>query len=300
MNSTVIPTPASKFSLLRYLSCLRVQDILVLQGTPVLGAALAIHHPGTAQVGPLMLLLTGNLLLMTHVFMLNDWAGLTADRRDPNKAAAVFTARGVGRREISALAAFFLVSSLVVFSRLGVTALALALAIATLSALYSLPRFDWKAKPFLNSGAHLAGGILHFLLGYSLAGAIDLRGVAIATFFALIFAAGHLTQEIRDYHGDAANDIRTNAVSFGRHRTFAASMILFTLAQLLLFVLALESVLPRPLAALFVLYPLQLHWSLETLRNGLTYSSVTRLQTRYRALYAVIGVAMVTALVLTR
>jgi hypothetical protein len=57
----------------------------------------------------------------------------------------------------------------------------------------------------LNSVTHLAGGILQLLLGYSLGNAIDPRGLAIATFFALIFTAGHLTQEIRDHQGDAVN-----------------------------------------------------------------------------------------------
>jgi hypothetical protein len=92
------------------------------------------------------------------------------------------------------------------------------------------------------------------------------------------------------------NAIRTNAVAFGQRRTFAASLILFTLAQLLLLLLSLQAILPRPLAALVLLFPLQLHWSLQTLREGLTYTNVSRLQTRYRVLYAVIGLAMVAAL----
>jgi len=52
----------------------------------------------------------------------------------------------------------------------------------------------------------------------------------------------------------------------------------------------------KPLAALAALYPVQLFWSLETLGEGLTYASVSRLQVRYRALYAVVGLAMVAAL----
>jgi 4-hydroxybenzoate polyprenyltransferase len=36
--------------------------------------------------------------------------------------------------------------------------------------------------------------------------------VAFAVFFALIFAAGHLIQEVRDHQGDAASGFRTNAV----------------------------------------------------------------------------------------
>ena len=296
MNATADPISAAKPSVFRYFSCLRLPDILVLQGSPMLGAAFALRHFGTHQLGALATLLAANLFLITHIFMLNDWAGLTTDLQDPNKASGVFTSRGVGRGEIAGLTAGFLAVSLLLFSRLGPTTLGLSIAIAALSALYSLPQFNWKGRPLLNSLAHLTGGVLHFLLGYSLGHAIDRRGVATATFFALIFAAGHLTQEIRDYHGDAVNAIRTNAVIFGQRRTFAASLVLFTMAQILFFVLAIEDILPRSLAALVALYAVQLFWSRNALNEGLTYASVIRLQTRYRALYAIIGVAMVAAL----
>jgi 4-hydroxybenzoate polyprenyltransferase len=280
----------------RYLSILRLQEILVLQGSPLLGAAFALRHPAAAKLGPLAILVVANVLLMAHIFLLNDWAGLTSDLIDPNKTAGVFTARGVGRKEIGALAAALLALSLLLFSRLGPRVLGLAGAIATLSALYSLPRFNWKGRPLLNSAAHLAGGVLHFLLGYSLGSAIDGRGFAIGTFFALTFAAGHLTQEVRDHQGDALNAIRTNAVIFGPRRTFAAGLALFTLAYALLLLLALQGILPRPLAALAALYPLHLYWSLRTLAEGLTYASIRRLQARYRALYALLGLAMMAAL----
>jgi 4-hydroxybenzoate polyprenyltransferase len=294
MNTPVIP--AAKASALRYLSCLRLQDILVLQGSPLLGAAFAIRHPGMRHFAPLATLFVANVFLVTHIFMLNDWSGLGVDLADPNKASDVFTARGVGHREMGVLTAGLLVVSLLLFSRLGPITFSLSLAIATLSALYSLPRFNWKGTPILNSLAHLAGGTLHFLLGYSLGNVIDRRGLAIAAFFALIFTAGHLTQEVRDHEGDAINAIRTNAVIFGPRRTFAASLVLFTLAQVLLLLLALQGILPRPLAVLVALYAVQLWWSIETLREGLTYASVCRLQARYRVLYAVIGLAMVAAL----
>jgi 4-hydroxybenzoate polyprenyltransferase len=280
----------------RYLACLRLQEILVLQGSPLLGAAFAIRHPAMAHMGPLALLVAANVCLMAHIFMLNDWSGLTTDLTDPNKAGSVFTVRGVGRKEIGGLAAGLLALSLLLFGRLGPSTFWLALAIAALSALYSLPVFNWKGRPLLNSAAHLAGGVLHFLLGYSLGGVLDRRGFAIATFFALTFAAGHLTQEVRDHQGDILNAIRTNAVIFGPRRTFAASLALFTLAYALLLLLALQGLLPLPLAALVALYPVHLYWSLNTLSEGLTYASIRRLQARYRALYAIIGLAMVTAL----
>ncbi|HYG62499.1 MAG TPA: UbiA family prenyltransferase [Thermoanaerobaculia bacterium] len=296
IHTPVIPLSPVRAAAARYLSCLRLPEILVLQGSPLLGAAFALRQPAAEHVGPLALLIAANVFLVAHIFMLNDWAGLTTDLADPNKAAGVFTARGVGRKEIGGLTAGLLALSLLLFSRLGPGTLGLALGIAAVSALYSLPRFNWKGRPLLNSAAHLIGGTLHFLLGYSLGNAIDGRGLATAAFFALIFAAGHLTQEIRDHHGDLLNGIRTNAVAFGRRRTFAASLVLFTLAQALLLVLALQGTLPRPLAALVALYPLHLRWSLQTLAEGLTFASICRLQARYRVLYAIIGLAMVAGL----
>jgi len=277
----------------RYLSCVRPADILALQGPPILGAVFAMREPSGLELAALAMLVVANVLLVSHVFLLNDWAGLHADLADANKAARVFTTRGVGRAEMAGLTGAMLAVSLVLFAMLGAVAFALAAAIAVLSALYSLPRFDWKGRPLLSSATHLAGGICHFLLGYSIAQDLDTRGVALAAFFALIFVAGHLTQEVRDHEGDAASGIRTNAVAFGARRAFSASLVLFAMAQATLLALAMQDLLPRPLAALAVLFTIQLAWSRRTLRDGLTFASVSRLQSRYRVLYALIGVAMV-------
>jgi 4-hydroxybenzoate polyprenyltransferase len=296
MRTSVIPVSPSKApAAARYLSCLRPQEILVLQGSPLLGAALAMSHPGAEQIAPLAILTIANVCLVAHIFLINDWSNLTSDLADPNRSSRVFTARGVARNEIAVLSISLLVLSLILFSLINPLTLDLSLAIAVLSALYSLAPFNWKGKPLLNSVAHLTGGALHFLLGYSVWSALDRRGLATAMFFAAVFAAGHLTQEIRDYNGDVLNRIKTNAVIFGPQRTFVASLALFTIAHALLFVLALQGVLPRALAGLVVLYPIHLRWSLDTLGDGLTYASVLRLQARYRALFAIVGLAMLAA-----
>ena len=43
-------------------------------------------------------------------------------------------------------------------------------------------------------------------------------------------------------------------------------------------------------------YPIHLRWSLQALAEGLTYANICRLQSAYRALYAVVGLAMIAAL----
>jgi len=280
----------------RYVACLRVRDIFFVQASAVFGAIFAFGRQTPDHLGPLALLALANAALVAHVFVVNDWANLTADRVDPARAGRLFTARGVTPAEMIGLAGGLLALSLLLFSTLGPWVLAVAAGIAALSALYSLPPFDWKGRPLLSSAAHLAGGVLHFLLGYGLAGPIDRRGVAIGVFFGITFAAGHLVQELRDHETDVRNAISTNAVSFGPRRTFIASLTLFTVSQALLFCLAMQGLVPHALGALILLYPLHLRWSLQALAGGLGPAQMARLQARYRGLYVVIGLGIMTTL----
>jgi 4-hydroxybenzoate polyprenyltransferase len=280
--------------LLRLLSCIRFDEVLVLQGAPLLGAVFAASRfTGQSAVLLLLLLVVGNALLVAHVFLLNDWAGVQQDLRDPSRSAGVFLNRGIHRHEIGALLLALLMASLVLFSQLGRTTLALAVMIAAASALYSLPHVHMKGMPLANSALHLVSGLLHFLLGYSIFENVDARGVEIGLLFATIFSAGHLAQEVRDFDADLRNGIHTNAVRFGKKRCFVASFLLFTLANALMVFLALRGSVPRGIALVAALYPLHWYWSLRTLREGLTSAGVRRLQGRYRMLYAGIGVAMI-------
>ena len=294
MSETVVanpPGPARRLS--RLLSAVRWDEVLVLQGAPLIGTMFSV---GTLTVDKILLLAifaVGSCCLVGHVFVLNDWSGIDGDLRDPNRAARTFAAKGVSRTEFGFLAIALLASSLLLFALLGRAPLGLALAIAGLSALYSAPLFHMKGVPLLNSLLHFAGGAVHFLLGYATFVAIDARGIAVGSFFGLVFTAGHLTHEARDCEGDELNVIRTNAVAFGRTRSFFAGLVLFTAAYALLVALAAYGAIPHVLMVAAVLYPVHLLASLRALRAGLCFESLSRLQGCYRALYAVIGVMMV-------
>jgi 4-hydroxybenzoate polyprenyltransferase len=177
----------------------------------------------------------------------------------------------------------------------GSTTLLIALGLAILGGLYSAPWLPGKGVPVFNSALHLAGGLLQFLMGYSLFRTVDARSIEIGSFFALTFVAGHLVHEARDYASDLPNRILTNAVRFGQARSFAAAFFFFTVADLLLVVLASLGVVPRILLAAAALYPLHLWWTVQTSRAGLTFESLRRLQVRYRVIYAIIGLLMVLA-----
>jgi 4-hydroxybenzoate polyprenyltransferase len=283
----------------RLLSCLRVDEVLVLQGSPLIGACFSIGALTSSKLVAAATLGIGSLCLVAHVFLLNDWSGVAGDLRDPNRAPRTFHAKGVSRPEVGLLAAVLLALSLVLFGFLGAVPFALALAIAGLSALYSAPAFHIKGLPFANSALHLVGGALHFLLGYGTFAAIDGRGIAMAGFFGLVFAGGHLMHEVRDRDGDQSNGIRTNAVAFGKACGFGAGVVLFTVAYALLVSLAAFEVIPRVLVFAGALYPLHFGASLRAWHAGLDVPSLLRFQRCYRLLYAVIGIAMVATKLVT-
>jgi 4-hydroxybenzoate polyprenyltransferase len=281
---------------LRLLSCIRFEEVLLLNGPPLLGAIFAIGNLTAERAAAVALLAAANCCLVAHVFLLNDWSGINADLKDANRTTGVFTTKGVGRTEIGYLWMALLGLSLLLLSPFGLRTLIIAVAIAGLSGLYSAGRVDVKGVPIFNSLLHFTGGILHFLLGYSLFRAVDARGLEVGCFFALTFVAGHLTHESRDRDADLLNGIKTNAVRFGKASSFAAGFAIFTIAYVLLVMLATRGTVPRALLLVAAAYPLHLYWSIRAVRAGLTFESIRWLQVHYRWLYAVIGFMMLVTL----
>ncbi len=278
---------------IRLLSCIRFDEVLVLQGAPLIGAMFSIGTLTLHNALILAAVAVGNLALVAHVFVLNDWSGIHGDLRDPARADRTFVAKGARRGDVGWLAIALLPIALLPFWLVGATTFVVALVIAGASGLYSAPAVHMKGRPVLGSALHLVGGVLHFLLGYAAFSAIDARGVVIGCFFGLVFTAGHVTHEARGYEGDLLNGIRTNAVAFGKTRSFMAGLVLFTAAYGLLAMLAAFGVVPHVLILAAALCPLHLWMSLRALRAGLTLESLCRLQRCYRLLYAAIGLTMI-------
>lgn len=289
---------------LRLLASIRLGEVLVLQGTPLMGAILALG--GVPQWNFLVIgqqgvcLLAANLLFVAHVFVANDWAGIDADLRDPQRQDHTFVNRGVGRRAFGWMGLGLFAGAMLVLLSLGGQALLLGLALCVVSALYSLPPWQLKGRPLWNSLMHLLGGSLHFLLGWVAFAPIKGPSLIISVFFGLVFAAGHLVHETRGVEGDRLNGIQTNAVRFGQQRCFAAAFVLFSAAYLLLAILCLSQVLPSMLLLAICLYPLHVWATWQAYRQQLSYPSLLRLQKCYRSMYALTGVLIFGAVVWER
>ena len=277
---------------IKHFASTRSPEVLALQASPILGSFLGGFSLERCGVIRLVLLLLGSLALTAHVFVFNDWAGHNSDIRDPRRATLVFTRQGISRHQVVRVAIALLIFANVAFAAVGSAAILLGAAIAALSLLYSYSPGFGKSTPIAASLNHLLGGALHFLLGYTLCRAPDASGLAISLFFGLVFAAGHLNLEVRDYEGDLLNGIRTSAVVFGCRRTFLASLCFFTASYAILVGLAALGILPKLLLLSVVVWLLHVAWSLQALRRGLGFETALWMQRRYRLLFAFIGIAM--------
>lgn len=292
-ETAVSPHPGFARSLWRVLSCIRFDEVLALQGAPLIGAILSIQALSVGALLRGMAFTVGSLLLVAHVFVLNDWAGIHGDVQDVRRTAKTFSAKGASRTAMGYLAIALLATSLLVFAMLGRVPFVFASAIVGLSALYSAPGLHMKGQPIFGSGLHFLGGTIHFLLGCATFGSIGARETVIGCFFGLVFAAGHLMHETRGYEGDLFNGIQTNAVRFGKTTSFLAGLVLFTMAYGLLVILAFSGALPRLLALAGMIFALHVYVSLRALRSGLTFQGLLQLQKWYRWLFALIGALMV-------
>jgi 4-hydroxybenzoate polyprenyltransferase len=275
----------------RHFAAFRALEVSALQASPFLGAVLGGTSGSWPDLGRVVLLLVGSLALTGHVFVFNDWAGRLSDANDPRRALRVFGRRGISSKQVASLAIALLLFAIFAFALIGLQTVLLGLAVASLSLVYSY--FFGKGTPVIASVIHLLGGMCHFLLGYTIVHPVDTRGVAIGIFFGLVFAGGHLNQEVRDREGDLRNEIRTNAVAFGCRPTFLASLLVFTASYIVLGVLAVLALLPGTLLWCLLLWLPHLIWSIQALRQGPGFEVAHWMQRRYRLLFAVLGFAII-------
>jgi len=271
----------------------RSLEVAVLQGSPFLGAVLAARGISLERLPGIALLLLGSTLIVAHVFCFNDWADAALDAGTPRKTGNSFLLRGIAPGRMLLFSLLLGAAGLAALVALPLPVPLLGGAVLLAGLLYSLPRIGLKRVPVLSSLIHVAGQGLHFLMGFALFAPLDGRALRLSLFFALVFAAGHLNQEVRDHDGDRAGGVRTNAVFFGRRAAFLASGALFAAAFAWLGWLAWRGDLPAP--AIWLVLPFTAYAVAfgRALAAGITPEAATRLQRVYRGVFAVIGIALI-------
>lgn len=281
----------------RLLSCIRYHEVLVLQGAPAMGCILAMEKLSLHKAVLSLVFLVADLCLVAHMWSLNDWADRHADAADESRSPSTFTHKGVDPTAMLGLSFGLLLVSLTLFACLPAATFWIAVGLVLLSVVYSFPGLHAKSIPVLASLPHLAGGFLHFLLGYSLFAAVDPCSLRIAVVFALVFTAGHGVQEVQDHDADRRAGIRTNAVIFGKSTVFGVSLAAFLFVYAYLAHLATTGVLPPHLALpVLPLAGLHLGSAGRAWQEGLSAASIRRYRDCYRVLFGLLGLCVLPTL----
>jgi 4-hydroxybenzoate polyprenyltransferase len=282
---------------LNLLRGIRWREALVLQGTPLMGVIFSAGNISLRQVPALAEFCAASFLLVLHIWCLNDWADHAHDRATKFSRDGALAGRQLEAPVLLGLSVGFLLLCSGLLIRLPPSTRLVGAALVSLGFLYSFPGVYTKGAVWLSSVTHLVGGALHFLFGYSLFSVIDSRAMLIALFFAMVFTAGHATQEIQDHEADLCAGIRTKAAIVGKRRAFLGAVGLFAASYSYLAWLAWNSIVAARLGLVsMLLLPVHLRWSAEAWRDGLTCQSVARLRDRYRLLFAVIGLGIASLL----
>jgi len=271
----------------------RWKDVVVLQGAPVLGVLFGLDTLEGVPPVAIPVFAVASLLVVAHVFLLNDWSDAESDHHAREKRGRIFTDRGIEPRRMLLFCSVLGAAGLAMLPALSLWSFAFGSGVVLAGVAYSMPGIGTKGIPVASSVTHVAGQCLQFLMGYCLTRPPDLRGALVSIFFALVFAAGHLNQEVRDFEGDREAGTRTNAVVFGRRTAFFASHLLFAAAFAYLGWLAVRSLVPFEAVFLVGLYPVYALAFWRAFAEGLSYGGATRLQSVYRAIFVALGLGMI-------
>src|SRR5437763_10757776 len=101
----------SLFRLVRY------DEVFVLQGTPLMGAAFSIGDVTTEKLKIFLLFVVASFLLVAHIFAFNDWAEICA-LKDSNNATGRIGSEDSHPRRRLLFSLFLLLASVLLFAYL--------------------------------------------------------------------------------------------------------------------------------------------------------------------------------------
>jgi 4-hydroxybenzoate polyprenyltransferase len=273
----------------RYVWSARVGDFAILAAIPLLGFAYGIQSVTPTNVFTGAEIAVASLLLLVHIFALNDWADYDADLGahplgDPVQAS---------RDSLLLVSIIALGCSIVLLWSIWPPALVPAAVVIIASAIYSL-QWPMRGKEvlLLSSALHAICGATYFLLGLSIAAGFSTRWSSVWVFLGLSMAAGHMHQEISDHREDLASGARTHATVLGPYKAFFLGQLTFAAAFLALVVLPGGAGSWRFQLLMVLAWAANVAVAIACWRDGLTAESVERYRSRYRWLYVLIGLGL--------
>ncbi len=279
-------------ALKRYVWSKRVGDFAVLVAIPLFGFLYGVRELNGDVVFAAIWLTILSLLMMVHIFSLNDWADYFDDR--PHRANQPLS--HFERNERLSLLIVASSSAALLFSSLWFmrpAAMVPAAVTVLCSALYSCHwRVHGKQVMVLSSLLRFICGASCFVMGLTVASGSATGWYGVSIFLGLSMAAGHMNQEISDHREDLASRTRTNATVLGPTAAFLISQLIFAAAFLSLWI-AIRNGRTSLFGSLVILLCLMnVALAIGCCWKQIDPDSVEKYRLKYRILYLLVGLCV--------
>ena len=267
----------------------RFLEVLIFHGIPLTGILFSVQQIGHIEPQKLVLVLLGYYCFFLHLYYFNDFCHLSTDRPDREKMK-----RSVFHLPPYLILTLSIISGMIVIgSSLYLHTLPIAGGMLALSLTYSSNITKGKSIPFLPYIIHFIAGNLYFLWGYLVYGR-DLRyALTIGTFFAIVYVAGQINHELKDYDQDLEENIRTTPHILGRKLSFWISFVLFMLSYVYVFLLYFRNIvgiLPLPFLGPAIIF--HVIFAFRVRKNKFTRKSHKNYKRVYQIIYTILGIAI--------
>jgi 4-hydroxybenzoate polyprenyltransferase len=283
----------------------RYFDIIILMAYPTMGAVFAIGELDLSTVVRLLVFTVFNFLFVTHVYIFNDWSDARLNPEEPKRRTRhALKHPALTMRQVFTLSMVLGVIALVGFAFLSWRLLAVAVFIELVTASYSHPRVNLKGRPVISTVIHFIGASLYFMGGWAVFMPFSIKEACLGSFFGLVLAAGHFSNEIEDFELDMAAGIRTNAIAFGQRVVFRVGLFLFILSSIFFIYVAWQYLevpwyFNMPLHLILGIAVL-LSWIIQTwrYRNWKGGDPIQDFRRFYRYVYALLCAALILILLI--
>jgi len=280
-----------KKKLWQYFLATRPIEATLMIGFPLIGMLIALDD--WTRVGALILKFTvATYGLVMYVYCLNSWGGREHDLANQRLNTNPAVTGEVTPNELLGLTIGGAIVSGLLYQLWFPHCRWFWLLIIVNWTFYSHPRLYYKSQPVRGTIIHFIGGVLQFLLGYAAVRPTGGTAWAVAVYFSLAFAGGHLNHEVMDYDADKEAGLKTSAVVFGPQRMFRIAFRVFTVAFYYLILLVVIGAIELKFVWPYLTTYLPHWWLYRRVNTGEWRGYDRKYQHIYRTLFVLAGLLL--------
>ncbi len=278
---------------------IRIIEILLFSGMTVLGSLFGMKSITANSILFLTLSYAATIVYFIHLYLLNDWADFEDDKLDPTKQHRISQHMGKSQTLIYSIISGLVFLSLTIYLGNWIIIVGVVLLIA--SFVYSFPGIRLKAVPIASYPVHIVFATGYFLIGYLVFNNSIAIIALFSLFFSLVYIAGEINQELRDFEYDTRTKVMTTPHFIGKKVSFFMENTFFLISIAPICILAEMNIIIRPIffLYLFMVIVYNIYSYFRAYKNDFSRETFFHFKKIYHFLYFLFGIILVVSRFIT-